>query len=75
MEAWLQLHFPSMLDGSVIVYTDGLDFVTYDPSHVGTEFPNITAPPTYSALCALPIVDDGWQRIFEQWKAKGLLIS
>lgn len=73
MEAWLIDHFPLYTDGTVIVFTDRLNFATYNPANASTDFSGIVSPPTYVALSALPLAQGGWQKIFDQWKANGLV--
>lgn len=73
MEAWLTQSFRTV-GNQVIVYTHGLGFIGFDPTDPTGLFTSITTtPPTYAALSALPCAAEGWQKIFDQWKAKGLV--
>ena len=73
MDQWLTANFKPWMGGTVIVYTDADGNVTaYSPTDPAGYFANITGtPPTHVALSALPCAAQGWQKIFDQWKATG----
>lgn len=76
MEQWASSHLSQGMIG-LIVYTDTTtdDHIEVDPTLFSSaDFSAITTmPPTYSALSALPIALQGWQKIFDQWKTKGII--
>jgi hypothetical protein len=74
MEAWAIATFPSDGMGGVIVYQDDTGYLSCDPSVFGSQaFAGVSAPPTYAALSQLAIASEGWQKVFDQWKARGLI--
>jgi hypothetical protein len=70
---WVQTNFESLADGSVIVMRDGDDFTTCDPNWLSQNTTAISDPPTYDKLSSLPMALQGWQKIFDQWKEKGIV--
>ncbi len=70
MGAWLQSTFPAMPSGTSIAI---MPMTSFELSEVDAIFPSVSAPPTYAALSALPCASEGWQRIFDAWKAQGLI--
>lgn len=71
METWLTTNFEAA-PGGVLVYQDATDSVIFDAADPNGVFASITTtPPTYAALSALPVASQGWQKIFDQWKAAG----
>lgn len=72
MEAWLKSNFPSIGDGQVCVLTTATGSIGFDPSDPSGVFASVaTLPPTYAALSALPCAAQGWQKVFDKWKAAG----
>jgi hypothetical protein len=47
--------------------------VGYDPSRAATDFGGMPAPPTHAALSKHPLAAQGWQQIFDDWLARGLI--
>ena len=73
METWLKAHFAA-IGNEVVVYRGTKGLIGYDPTDPARYFTAITTtPPTYAALSALPCAAEGWQKIFDQWKANGLV--
>lgn len=73
MKTWLKANFPTIRN-EVIVYQGERGSIGYDPSDPAGLFSAITTtPPTYAELSALPCASQGWQKIFDQWKANGLI--
>jgi hypothetical protein len=73
MQNWLTETFPPLPGGTVLVYTapTGIQ-LGFDPNDPNGLFTSITTtPPSYAALSALPCAANGWQKIFDQWKANG----
>lgn len=83
METWLRETFPETVsNGDIIIFrgtsTDGVrtwDYViAYNPSNAANDFPAVSPVPTHAALSALGLAKTGnWQRIFDDWKAKGMI--
>lgn len=74
MGAWLQKNFLNNPDGTVTIFVNVGQSLLFDPSDPNGLFSLITStPPTYAELSSLPCVAQGWQKIFDQWKAKGLV--
>ena len=75
MEAWLQDTFKTVDGGLVIVFTDPVTngAIGFDPANAATIFPSVAVVPTHAALSGLAIASEGWQKIFDQWKAKGII--
>lgn len=75
MQQWLQSTFAAGPNGQVIVYEDSGLAVGVDPvaqTGAGGIFASISsAPPSYATLSALPCAAQGWQKIFDAWKAAG----
>ena len=73
METWLKANFTGIAN-EVIVYQGANGFNGYDPTDPAGYFTSITTtPPTYTELSALPCAAEGWQKIFDQWKARGII--
>ena len=73
MEEWLKANFPAH-GSEVMVFRGAQGFIGFDPSDPTGLFTSITTtPPTYAELSALPCATQGWQKIFDQWKANGLV--
>jgi hypothetical protein len=72
MKDWITNNFPSSPYGGVIVYQDDSGFVSCDAQWLASVLGD-TVPPTYEGLSALPLAQQGWQRIFDQWKEKGIV--
>lgn len=73
MLAWLVKTFPPIGNGQVLVYiTPDGNQVSFDPTDPNGLFSTLAgAPPTYAALSMLPCANEGWQAIFDHWKANG----
>jgi len=74
METWFTSNF-TVTAGAIVVYTaDNGAITTFDPTDPTGLFSSIAStPPTYAELSALPCASQGWQKIFDQWKANGLV--
>ena len=73
METWLLKTFKAAGPNQVIVYDGGTYQIVYDVTHASRDF-GATAPvPTHAILSGLAIASQGWQRIFDSWKAQGLI--
>lgn len=64
--------------GQVIVFTEALSAseslqIGYDPANAATDFPSVAVVPTHAALSGLAIAKQNWQKIFDQWKASGII--
>jgi hypothetical protein len=73
MSAWLKKTFPVLSNGFVVVYTSDSIQTAFDPSDPAGYFTNISPVPSHTALSALPCAAEGWQKIFDQWKANGVV--
>lgn len=72
-ETWIRANLP-MNNGMVVLETyEDLSFQGIEPASLADMTSTISDPPTYSALSALPIAKAGWQRFFDDWKAKGII--
>jgi len=73
MGAWLAQTFPA-IGNQVNVYQGSQGVVGFDPTDPTGLFTSITTtPPTYAELSALSCASEGWQKIFDQWKANGVV--
>ena len=61
-----------MHDWVVVMQGDGYS-IGFDPTDPTGMFSSTATPPTYAALSALPCASQGWQRIFDDWKARGIV--
>lgn len=73
METWLKEHFPLLPNGEVMIYKTARGYYGYDPTRAAMDFGNLGASPAHSVLSALPLAAQGWQRIFDDWKERGLV--
>ena len=74
MNQWLSDNFPSQDNGNIGVGTINGVVVSIVASNITALFGAISTPPTYAELSALPVATaGGWQPIFDQWKAQGLI--
>lgn len=78
MQEWINTSFPVLPDGNVAVFQDYLNndiqqTVGIDPLTLENTLAGGSVPPKYSELSALPIAQQGWQRIFDDWKERGLV--
>ena len=77
MELWIAQTFKDLgPDGFPIIFQSTYEIDTFDAANASAVFGAITAPPTYAALSALACAapDAGnWQRIFDDWKSRGLV--
>ena len=74
METWLSQTFPILPNGQVLVFQDAPSLlIAYDPANAATNFPSVAVVPTHAALSGLAIAKQGWQKIFDQWKANGII--
>lgn len=72
MGDWIMQHFAPDGYGGVIVYEEDSGWLSCDPNWLAGTLGS-TVPPTYAALSALPIASQGWQKIFDQWKERGIV--
>lgn len=75
MGSWLAKQFPT-IDGTneVLVFEESGFSVGFDPSDPHELFHAIPAgQPKHADLSNLPCASKGWQKIFDQWKAKGFI--
>ena len=76
MEQWLAKTFAAA-PGGLRVHSDSNRDVVIDPAAAtagGGIFASIGAtPPSHATLSALPCAAQGWQAVFDQWKADGLV--
>ena len=83
MEEWIIATFPvTMPNGDHIIYrgtsTDGAhtwDYVIgYNPVNAAIDFNGVSSVPTHAVLSDFTLATKGnWQRIFDDWKARGLI--
>lgn len=73
-EQWITSHLPIQFDGEVtlITYENG-NTQSIDPTTLSTVTSTVSDPPTYAALSALSISSAGWQPIWDDWKARGIV--
>lgn len=69
---WLNSNFP-MIDSNLMILQDNNVVVFCTPTTLESILSGVTVPPTYSELIALSITSQGWQTIFDQWKANGIV--
>lgn len=69
---WLESTF-QMIGDRVIVYEDSTSWTDVDPNWLASQQPT-SNPPTYAELSALEIASQGWQKVFDQWKEKGIVV-
>jgi hypothetical protein len=69
---WLNNAFELMM-GDLVVYTNGNDFTTCNGEWLVGELASCSIPPTHEELSALPMAEQGWQKVFDQWKSQGLI--
>jgi hypothetical protein len=72
MNEWIALTFPINPDGTYKVFSD-IGATIFDLSNIDIFSSITTTPPTYAELSALPCASEGWQKVFDQWKANGLV--
>ena len=74
MDTWIFETFtdPSP-DGFPVIYRGAGYVLTYDPANAAADFPSVAVVPTHAALSGLSIAKQGWQKIFNQWKANGVI--
>lgn len=76
MKDWLIATFPAGPNGLVMVYTSDTGVTGFDPTDPAGMFSTIMqTPPSHAALSALPCAPQGWQKVFDQWLADGLIAA
>lgn len=76
MEQWLIDTFgPADNRGYITVGLAGNSFpVRVTPAVLAAQLPGIAVPPTHAALSSTAAASTGgWQDVFDQWKAKGIV--
>lgn len=73
MYEWVIDTFPDYGNGQVVIWTVDNGLTTSHPEWLADEFSSLSVPPTYVELSDLPIAEKRWQRIFDQWKKKGIV--
>jgi hypothetical protein len=70
---WLSTNFTQFEGDNYTFYSDENGFIVSDINFVAEQLNGCSTPPTYTEVSALAIALQGWQRIFDQWKEKGLI--
>ena len=73
MQQWFLDHFVHFSAGWVIVNSSVNTTEVFDTSDPQGFFGGISVPPSYADLSLLPCASEGWQRIFDAWKAQGII--
>lgn len=69
-KAWIQASFADRGSNQVAVYTEQNGEIVCDADWLATTTGTATK---YADLSALSIASQGWQKIFDQWKANGIV--
>lgn len=69
-KAWIIQTFPARDTNQVAVYEEGNGEIVCDADWLAT---TTGTAATYADLSALSISAQGWQKIFDQWKANGII--
>lgn len=69
---WITKNFNQFDAGLYLVYSDNESFVCINQEQCNSLFSGVLNV-TYSGLCILPCTNQGWQKIFDDWKGRGLI--
>lgn len=72
---WIHQTFPLNREGRIVLATfaDG-GYLSIDPQSLNDLLRSFTRVPTHAELSTMPIASTGgWQKYFDDWKAKGFI--